>query len=80
MSKTIRVTPGAPYAVTLSSGAELSPGQTADVEPDEYIQNHIATGVLNLIETSDPEPKPVVRKTSRASEDASTESSEGESS
>ena len=51
---TVTVVGGAPYAVCLTDGRELSPGQVTEVELDETTRSQIATGTLNVVEVAEP--------------------------
>ena len=67
----VTVIGGAPYAVCLTDGREVSPGQIVQVELDETTRSQIATGTLNVVEVVAPAKEtPTTRKASAA---ASTE-------
>lgn len=70
----IDVIGAAPYAVCLTDGREISPGQLLETELDEVTRNQIATGVLNFVER--PEP---IKATSRRAQASTTSTDEGES-
>ncbi len=77
MKNKVKVICIAPYAACLTTGAELSPGQVADVELDEYTESQIRASILAIIETPEPPKSNPPRKT-QASTDAPATPTEGE--
>ena len=69
----VTVVGGAPYAVCLTDGRELSPGQVTKVELDAVTESQIVTGTLNLVEPAEPVKETPARKAS-----ASPTTTEGE--
>jgi hypothetical protein len=69
----------APYAVTISNGGQIFPGQVLKTELDESLRNHIATGTVNVVDVPEVPVTPTPRKVLKTSTDVAPESTEGES-